>query len=163
MDQYSAGLPIDEIIIHASIEMAVYVAADKGIEWVSTKLGAMVGAAFAGVGAPVGAGVGWIVGQLGSIAASEVIDHFDGLERIADLGVEAYRLAELGVDFVIDATGQIVDLGGQVIGAINDAGEIVIDSVIDFGGDVIDGFQDGVENIWNGGGDFIDNMFGDRG
>lgn len=160
VDQYSAGLPIDEIIVHASIEMAVHVAADKGIEWVSTKLGLMVGSAFAGVGAPVGAGVGWIVGQLGSIAATELIGHLDGLERIADLGVEAYRLAELGVDFVIDAGGQLVDLGGEVIGAINDAGEIVIDSVVEIGGDVVDGIQRGAENIWTSGGDVIDGVLG---
>ena len=160
VDQYSAGLPLDEVIVHASIEMALHVGLEVGIDKISIKLGAMVGAAFAGIGAPVGAGVGWVVGQLANIAAHEVIDHFDGLERIADIGVDAYRLANQGVEFLIDGAGQIVDLGGEVIGAIGDAGELILDSTIDLGGRAIDGLVDGAENVWDFGGDAVNYIGG---
>lgn len=157
VEQYAAGLPLDEAIVHASFEMIGHVAADVGLKEFSKWAGtAIAGAVSAGVAAPVGHAIGWLGGTIASEGAKALIDFTDGLEHYADFQVFQYKLLKSGVEFVVDAGGQIVEIAGEAVDVFVDGGEVVIDAIGDIADDVANGIVDAGINIVDGGGDLIE-------
>jgi len=156
VQQYADGLPLDEVILHATFEMAGYIGVDAGLKKFSAwAAGAITGAITAGVGAPVGAAIGWFGGEILSEAAKAALDAFDGLEHAADFYVMQYRMLKSGVEFVVDASGQIVEIAGEAVDVVIEGGEVVVNVIGDVADDVVDGIVDVGANVIDAGGDLI--------
>ncbi len=159
--QYSEGLPLDEVVVHASLEMVASIGVDVGLKKVCAALGAAVAGFFtAGVATPAGAAVGWFVGELTSFAAKEAIEAFDGFERYADHQMWKYRLIKSGAEFVVDATGQVVEIAGEAVNVVVDGGQVVVEVVGDVTEAIVDGVVDLGENLIDGTGDAIESVGG---
>lgn len=157
VQQYSEGLPLDEVVVHATSEMMLHVGVDVGAKKFGTWAGAAIlGAVTGGVGAPVGAAVGWFAGTLTSYAATAALNAVDGFEAIADLHLKQYQMMKAGVEFVVDAAGNVIEIAGEAVEVVMEGGELVINVVGDLAGSAIEGVVDVGENLIDGAGNLLD-------
>ncbi|HMT26529.1 MAG TPA: hypothetical protein PKA24_17385, partial [Microthrixaceae bacterium] len=137
-----ADLPLDEALVFSFATVGLGFAADKGIEFVSEKLGAALGTAiFPGGGTVAGFVIGKVVGIGLSAGYDALDDQFGVTEHAAEAVLEVYRGAKDLAGAVSDAVDTVVDVA-----------EDVVDGAKDLAGDLVDGAADVANDVkdWTG-------------
>lgn len=132
-------LPFDEALVFAAGTMAIGFAVDQGVEFVASKLGAVLGTAiFPGGGTAAGYVIGHVVGIGLANGIDAIDDRFDLTDKGAMEMVKAYQGAK---EFVADPGAAIRHLGDDI--------DHAVDNAVDIGKDVINGISDRVSDLTN--------------
>ena len=146
-----SDLPLDEALVYSFAVVGVGFAADKGIGFVSEKLGAVIGSAvFPGAGTAAGFVVGKAVGLALNAGYDALDDKFNLTENAAELMLEGYRDAKAGLAQAGEIAQVVGEHVGEVVdGAVNIAGEVV-GGAVGVAGDVAEGAANLAEDALSG-------------
>lgn len=127
-----AGAPDDRIVhalVDAAMRFAVGEGVDKGVEWLVTTIGTTV---LPGVGTVTGAMLGKVLGPIAQTVVGEALDAVDGATDVIDLGadlfVDAYQGFKASVGLAVEVVGEVIHIGGDVVGGIADGADAVWDA-----------------------------------
>jgi hypothetical protein len=124
---------LDDRIVHAladsAMRFAVGEGVDKGVEWLVTTIGTTV---LPGVGTVTGAMLGKVLGPIAQTVVGEVLDAVDGATDLIDMGadlfVDAYQGFKASVGVAVEVVGEVIHIGGDVVGGIADGADAIWDA-----------------------------------
>ena len=135
-----SDLPLDEALVFSFATVGLGFAADKGIEFVSEKVGAALGTAiFPGGGTAAGIIIAKVAGAGLKAGYKALDDQFGVTENAAEAVLDVYRGAKDLAEATYGAVETVADVAENVVdGAVDLAGNVV-DGAADIAGNVVDG------------------------